>query len=127
MNKQIGDEHNIIFYTDEDNNIKVEVLLENEDVWLTQNALAKLFDTTRNNITLHIGNIYKEEEIKTSSNTSTPALAKTSSSISNTMLLSVIFCVCSLSAFFKSSNVKSCFKTSFKLLPLCGIFGIGSK
>ena len=63
MNKQIGDEHNIIFYTDEDNNIKVEVLLENEDVWLTQNALAKLFDTTRNNITLHIGNIYKEEEL----------------------------------------------------------------
>lgn len=64
MNKQIGDEHNIIFYTDEDNNIKVEVLLENEDVWLTQNALAKLFDTTRNNITLHIGNIYKEEELE---------------------------------------------------------------
>ena len=63
MNKQIGDEHNIIFYTDEDNNIKVEVLLENEDVWLTQNALAKLFDTARNNITLHIGNIYKEEEL----------------------------------------------------------------
>ena len=53
MNKQIGDEHNIIFYTDEDNNIKVEVLLENEDVWLTQNALSKLFDTTRNNIYLN--------------------------------------------------------------------------
>ena len=67
MNKQIGDEHNIIFYTDEDNNIKVEVLLENEDVWLTQNALAKLFDTTRNNITLHIGNIYKEEELEETS------------------------------------------------------------
>ena len=67
MDKQIGDEHNIIFYTDEDNNIKVEVLLENEDVWLTQNALAKLFDTTRNNITLHIGNIYKEEELEENS------------------------------------------------------------
>ena len=39
-------------------------MLENEDVWLTQNALAKLFDTTRNNITLHIGNIYKEEELE---------------------------------------------------------------
>ena len=67
MNKQIGDERNIIFYTDEDNNIKIEVLLENEDVWLTQNALAKLFDTTRNNITLHIGNIYKEEELEENS------------------------------------------------------------
>ena len=45
-------ENNIIFYTDEDNNVKIEVILENENVWLTQNSLAKLFDTTRNNITM---------------------------------------------------------------------------
>ena len=77
MNKQIGDEHNIIFYTDEDNNIKVEVLLENEDVWLTQNALAKLFDTTRNNITLHIGNIYKEEELEENSTSKDSLLVQT--------------------------------------------------
>ena len=80
MNKQIGDEHNIIFYTDEDNNIKVEVLLENEDVWLTQNALAKLFDTTRNNITLHIGNIYKEEELEEKSTSKDFLLVQTEGS-----------------------------------------------
>lgn len=61
--KLIGNEKNILFYNDENGNTQIEVLLENEDVWLTQNALAKLFDTTRNNITLHIGNIYKEEEL----------------------------------------------------------------
>lgn len=61
--KIIGNEKNIIFYNDEAGNTQIEVLLENEDVWLTQNALAKLFDTTRNNITLHIRNIYEEKEL----------------------------------------------------------------
>lgn len=57
-------ENNIIFYTDEDNNVKIEVILENENVWLTQNSLAKLFDTTRNNITMHIKNIFNDEELE---------------------------------------------------------------
>lgn len=63
-NERIDNENNIIFYTDDDNNVKVEVLLENENVWLTQNSLAKLFDTTRNNITMHIKNIYLDKELE---------------------------------------------------------------
>ena len=65
--KFIGNEKNIIFYNDEDGNTKIEVLFENENVWLTQIALSKLFDTTRNNITLHISNIYKEVELEENS------------------------------------------------------------
>lgn len=60
----IDNENNVIFYTDEDNNVKIEVILENENVWLTQNSLAKLFDTTRNNITMHIKNIFTDEELE---------------------------------------------------------------
>lgn len=60
----IDNENNIIFYTDEDNNVKIEVILENENVWLTQNSLAKLFGTTRNNITMHIKNIFTDEELE---------------------------------------------------------------
>ncbi len=60
----IDNENNIIFYTDEDNNVKIEVILENENVWLPQNSLAKLFDTTRNNITMHIKNIFTDEELE---------------------------------------------------------------
>lgn len=60
----INNENNIILYTDKDNNIKIEVVLENENVWLTQNALAKLFDTTRNNVTMHIKNIFTDEELE---------------------------------------------------------------
>ena len=39
----IGNENNILFYNDEEGHIRVEVLLENEDVWLNVEAIAKLF------------------------------------------------------------------------------------
>ena len=44
INKLIGNEKNILFYNDEEGNTKVEVLLENEDVWLNTEALAALFN-----------------------------------------------------------------------------------
>ena len=78
--KLIGNEKNILFYNDEEGNTQVEVFLENEDVWLTQNSLAKLFDTTRNNITLHIGNIYKEEELEERSTSKDSLLVQTEGS-----------------------------------------------
>ena len=46
-NKFIGNEKNILFYNDEEGNIKVEVLLKDEDVWLNTEALAILFDVKR--------------------------------------------------------------------------------
>ena len=46
-----------------DETIRLEVRLEDETVWLTQAQMAELFRTTRNNVTLHIGNIFKEEEL----------------------------------------------------------------
>ena len=62
-NKVIGNEKNILFYNDEEGNIKVEVLLENEDVWLNTEALATLFNIDRSGIVRHINNIYKDEEL----------------------------------------------------------------
>lgn len=46
-----------------DETISLEVQLENDTVWLTQQQMAELFETTKNNITLHIGNVYKEREL----------------------------------------------------------------
>ncbi len=43
--------------------IQLEVRLQDETVWLTQQQMAMLFNTSRNNITLHIGNIFKEHEL----------------------------------------------------------------
>lgn len=55
-------ENEIILYQPDDT-VKLEVRLENETVWLTQAQMTELFQTTRNNITLHIRNIFKEGEL----------------------------------------------------------------
>jgi hypothetical protein len=47
-----------------DNSIQLEVRLENETVWLTQAQMSELFQTTRNNVTIHISNIFKEGELE---------------------------------------------------------------
>ena len=62
-NKLIGSEKNFLFYNDEEGNTKIEVLLENEDVWLNTEALASLFNVDRTGIVRHINNIYKDEEL----------------------------------------------------------------
>ncbi len=65
MNNQlIGNENNIIFYTDEEGNIQIEVILQNENVWLNVNAIADLFDVQRPAVTKHINNIYNEGELE---------------------------------------------------------------
>ena len=53
----------IVLYQPDDS-IRLEVRLQDETVWLTQLQMAELFNTTRNNITLHIGNIFKEGELE---------------------------------------------------------------
>ena len=61
--KLIGNENNIVFYTDEEGNLQIEVLLQDENVWLNVNAIAELFDVQRPAIVKHICNIYNEEEL----------------------------------------------------------------
>ena len=67
QDKLIGNENNILFYNDEEGNIKVEVLLKNEDVWLNTEALATLFNIDRSGIVRHIKNIYNEKELEENS------------------------------------------------------------
>ena len=57
------DKGEIILYQP-DNSIELEVRIEADTVWLTQAQMALLFETTRNNVTLHIGNIFKEGELE---------------------------------------------------------------
>ena len=62
-NISMASEKNILFYSDENGHIKVEVILQNENVWLNVNAIAALFDVQRPAIVKHINNIYNEEEL----------------------------------------------------------------
>lgn len=62
-NKLIGNENNIIFYNDEEGQTRIEVILQNENVWLNIDSLTKLFKIDRTGITRHIKNIYKDKEL----------------------------------------------------------------
>ena len=53
----------LIIYQSEDGKTRIETRLEGETVWLTQAHLAELFQTTQQNVSLHIQNIYDEGEL----------------------------------------------------------------
>lgn len=53
----------IIIYQDKDSSTKLEVRIEGESVWLTQAQMVELFQSSKQNISLHINNIYKEKEL----------------------------------------------------------------
>lgn len=53
----------IIIYKTEDGQTSVDVKIENENVWLTQGQMQELFNQTKQNISLHINNIFKENEL----------------------------------------------------------------
>ena len=57
-------ESELVLYQTEDNRTRIEVRLENETVWLTQNQMAELFQTSQQNVSLHIQNIYAEGELQ---------------------------------------------------------------
>lgn len=53
----------LLFYQTEDGQTKIDVRLEDETVWLSQVQMAELFQTTKQNISLHIKNIFEEGEL----------------------------------------------------------------
>ena len=55
--------NNIVIYQTDDGMAKIDVKLEDETVWLSQQQMADLYDTTKQNISLHIKNIFDEEEL----------------------------------------------------------------
>ena len=67
MANELNKQNKFIMYTTDDGQVDIEVRLEDENVWLTQNSMAELFDTTRNNITMHIKKIFEEGELQENS------------------------------------------------------------
>ncbi|MGI6359967.1 MAG: virulence RhuM family protein [Acholeplasmatales bacterium] len=62
-----NDKGEIIIYKTEDGLTNIEVKLEDDNVWLTQQQMAELFDSSRTNVIEHIKNIYSEGELQESS------------------------------------------------------------
>ena len=61
MTENLNDK--IIIYQSEDGKTQLDVKLEGETVWLTQAQMVELFQTSKQNVSLHINNIYKEGEL----------------------------------------------------------------
>lgn len=55
--------HSMVIYHSEDGVVQLEVQLSDETVWLTQKQMSWLFNTSSQNITIHINNVYKEREL----------------------------------------------------------------
>ncbi len=53
----------MLIYVSKDGNIKVDVNIQNEDIWMSQDVMANLYDTTKQNISYHLNNIFKENEL----------------------------------------------------------------
>jgi hypothetical protein len=64
MNENVAERRSdILMYQAEDGKTRIDVLLEDETVWLTQASMAELFQITPQNITMHIKSIYDEGEL----------------------------------------------------------------
>jgi hypothetical protein len=63
MNDEFPAKGEFLVYRTEDGRVKLEVPLEHETIWLTQQMMADLFQTTKQNISLHIQNIIDEGEL----------------------------------------------------------------
>ena len=56
-----------LLYKTSDGDVKIEVFLKNESLWITQGRMAELFDTTKQNISLHLKNIFNVKELEENS------------------------------------------------------------
>ena len=58
--------NNVVVYCSDDNTLQLAVQISDETVWLTQQQMVALFDTTKPNVSMHIKNVYNEGELEES-------------------------------------------------------------
>lgn len=54
---------NFVIFESEQGDINIDVFFHDDNLWLTQKLMAKLFETTKQNISLHLENIFKDGEL----------------------------------------------------------------
>ena len=62
-------ESNILLYETEEGNVNVDVILKAETIWLTQKSMAEVFDCSSDNVSLHLKNIFEDNELDKNSTT----------------------------------------------------------
>ena len=61
-----NESNNLLIYKDTDGNVVVDAIYKDETLWLTQKGMAKVFNCSIDNISLHLKNIFKDEELNES-------------------------------------------------------------
>ena len=64
MKNEPKPDSDLILYQTEDGRTRIQCRFENETVWLTQQHMAELFQTSKQNVSLHIHNIFAEGELR---------------------------------------------------------------
>ena len=62
--QKVNNPKDFVLYTTPSGDVKLEVFLQNETLWLSQKMMAELFSTTKQNISSHLSNIFKEKELE---------------------------------------------------------------
>lgn len=63
MDNQLNKHSQFLFYQGQDGHVKIQVILGDETIWATQASMAEIFETTKQNISYHLSNIFKEGEL----------------------------------------------------------------
>ena len=61
--KKLEEQNNLLIYKNKDGNIVVDAIYKDETLWLTQKGMAKVFDCSTDNISLHLKNIFNDNEL----------------------------------------------------------------
>ncbi len=61
--KKLEDQNNLLIYKNKDGNIVIDAVYKDETLWFTQKTMAKIFDCSINNISLHLKDIFKDNEL----------------------------------------------------------------
>jgi hypothetical protein len=67
MSNKLTNSSQFIFYTSNSGNVNIQVIIQDETVWVTQKGMSELFGTTRENITAHLRNIFQSNELQENS------------------------------------------------------------
>lgn len=56
--------NNMMIYVSKDGNVKIDVNIKNDDIWMSQDVMSNLYGTTKNNISIHLKNVFDEGELQ---------------------------------------------------------------
>ena len=63
----LEEKNNLLIYKNKDGNIIVDAIYKDETLWLTQKGMSNVFDCSTDNISLHLKNIFKDNELNENS------------------------------------------------------------